>query len=73
MAVSNLDELRKLSGVELITAAGDYITNGEQKIKEARHLRDVAIAQLADEIGFAATARRVGMSLSSVRVIRGRT
>jgi len=69
---SKLDNIRKLRGIEQIKAASEYIADGEAKVGEARSIRDHAIATLAREIGLAETAKQVGLSVSSIKMIRGR-
>jgi hypothetical protein len=69
-----LDELRGVRGDEAIVRAADaYIANGKQKLHVALVLRDAAIQRLAEKHGPAATARKVGKSLSTIKQIRGRS
>lgn len=67
-----LEDLRKLvgRGEPLIVAATEVIAGAEAIIKEARILRDTEVAAMAKQLGPAEAARRTGLSLSSVRVIR---
>jgi len=69
----NLEQLRRLKpGPERIRAIGEYITQGEQKIAEARRLRDGDVRTLVAEHGPAEAARQSGLSLSSIKLIKGR-
>lgn len=69
-----LDELRTVRGDEEIVRAADaYITNGRHKLQEALSLRDAAVRRLAEKHGPSEAARRVGKSLSTIKLIRGRS
>jgi hypothetical protein len=66
-----LDELRTIQDrEERIRAASAYIEHGEEKLREARRIRDADVWDLAAEVGPAEAARRAGVSLSTVKVIR---
>jgi len=68
-----LDELRRITDPEKrIAATTAYIEYAEQKVREARLLRDDDIRALVKKHGPAEAARRSGMSLSTVKMIRGR-
>jgi hypothetical protein len=72
-APRNLDELRAIKDPqELIQAAHAYIEAGETKLSDARKLRDEAVRVLVKKHGLAETARRTGLSQSTVKMIRGR-
>lgn len=69
----NLDQLRKLKpGPERIRAIGEYISQGEEKIAEARRLRDDDVRTLVAKHGPAEAARQSRLSLSTVKLIKGR-
>jgi hypothetical protein len=68
-----LDQVRAVKDREArIHAATAYIEAGESKIQEARRLRDDDIRWLATRHGPAEAARRSGLSLSTVKAIKGR-
>ena len=68
-----LDELRRMKpGTDRIQAISDYIAQGEAKIADARRLRDTDVRTLAQEHGPAKAARMSGLSLSTVKLLRGR-
>lgn len=56
-----------------MAAAGALIEHHEDGLRGARRVRDDAIRALVTQHGPAETARRTGLSLSSVRVIKGRS
>lgn len=56
----------------LVQAVTDYISAGEQKIREARKLRDDAVRGLLALHSIAATARITGLNVATVRAIKGR-
>lgn len=60
-------------GPERIQAAGTYIGQREEAIQEARRIRDDDIRALIKAHGPAEAARRAGLSLSTVKLIRGRS
>lgn len=73
MTPSNLDGLRAMvPGVERLEAIAAYIAAGEEKIRDARGLRDADLRALAAEHGPAKTARMAGVSLSTVKLAVGR-
>jgi hypothetical protein len=68
-----LDDLRAIRNVEeRALAASVYIAAGEEKIRQARLQRDDDIRALVKLHGIAETARRVHLSVSSVKMARGR-
>ena len=68
-----LEQLRKLRpGPERIHAISEYIALGEEKISDARRLRDEDVRALVAEHGPAQAARLSGLSLSTVKLIKGR-
>jgi hypothetical protein len=68
-----LDELRRMKpGTDRVKAITEYIEQGEAKIADARKLRDADIRALAAEHGPAQAARMSGLSLSTVKLVRGR-
>lgn len=68
-----LEQLRKLRpGPERIRAISEYIALGEEKISDARKLRDEDVRTLIAEHGPAEAARMSGLSLSTVKLIKGR-
>lgn len=68
-----IDELRAVRDPEArVKAADAYIHNGTEKLKEARRLRDEAIRALVALHGPSEAARRAGVSLSTVKLIKGR-
>jgi hypothetical protein len=72
-APRNLDELRAIKDPEqLVHAATAYIKAGEQKLTDARTVRDKAIKALVKQHGLAETARRTGLSQSTVKIAKGR-
>lgn len=72
MTPRNLTELRDMpSGPERIAAADQYIAEREDAIKEARAIRNADVRALVAEHGPAAAARMTGLSLSTVKLVRG--
>lgn len=72
MTLRNLDALRALPpGVERVAAADAYIAEREEAIKDARAIRNADIRALIAEHGLAATARLTGLSLSTVKLVKG--
>lgn len=68
-----LDELLKMApGLARAEAIRAYIEAGEQKIREARRLRDADLRTLAAEHGPAKAARLTKVSLSTVKLAVGR-
>lgn len=67
-----MDVLRKLKGLAAVQGATAYIANGEEKVREARKFRDVALAALADEVGLVKASQQSGLSLSTVKIARGK-
>ena len=60
------------AGPGRIREVAAYIEQGEQKIGDARKLRDSDVRALVAEVGPAEAARQTGLSLSTVKLIRGR-
>jgi hypothetical protein len=58
--------------VERVHAAERYIARGLEKIREARALRDADLRALVAEHGASQTARLAGLSLSTVKLVKGR-
>jgi len=72
MTPRNLDALRAMPpGPERIAAADAYISEREDAIKEARAIRNADVRALVTEHGLATTARMTGLSLSTVKLVRG--
>lgn len=71
-APTTLDALKKLTGLAAVQGATAYIANGEEKVREARQFRDTALTTLADRVGLAKAAEQSGLSISTVRIARGR-
>lgn len=70
---STLNEaLTSADAQERAAAAGALIEHHEDGLRAARRVRDDAIREMVGDCGPAETARRTGLSLSSVRVIKGR-
>lgn len=68
-----LDELRKMApGLARAEAIRDYIAAGEDKLREARRLRDADLRALTAEHGPAKAARLARVSLSTVKLAIGR-
>lgn len=68
----NLTELRALPpGPERVAAADQYIAERKAAIEEARAIRNADIRDLVAEHGPAAAARMTGLSLSTVKLVRG--
>lgn len=68
-----LDELRAIADVAgRVKALNSYIENGEEKIRDARRLRDEGIRALVETYGPAEAARLAGVSLSTVKSVRRR-
>ena len=68
----NLDALRRMQpGPERIAAAGAYIAEREHAIEEARTIRNGDIRALVAELGPAKTARLTGLSLSTIKLVKG--
>lgn len=72
MTPRNLTELRAMPpGSDRVAAADAYIAERESAIKEARALRNADVRALVAEHGPAVTARMTGLSLSTVKLVRG--
>lgn len=72
MTPRTLAALRDLPpGPERIAAADAYISEREEAIREARAIRNADIRALVAEHGPAAAARMTGLSLSTVKLVRG--
>lgn len=70
---ATLDAVRAIRDpVERIAAATAYIERAEAKAAEARRLRDADVRALAAELGPSEAARRAHLSLSTVKLIKGR-
>lgn len=68
-----LDELRAIKDpAARVRAADQYIAMGEEKVREARRIRDNDLRALAEKHGPAQAARLSGRSLSTVKLARGR-
>lgn len=68
----NLDALRGMPpGPVRIAAADRYIAERETAIKDARAIRNADIRALVAEHGPAETARLTGLSLSTIKLVRG--
>lgn len=68
-----LANVRAVKDVEArIRAATAYIEAGEAKLREARRIRDQDVRALVANVGPAEAARRSGLSLSTVKTIKGR-
>jgi hypothetical protein len=73
MTPHTLDELRKMSpGSDRALAIAAYIKAGEQKLRDARKLRDDDLRALAAQHGPAKAARLAKVSLSTVKLAVGR-
>lgn len=73
MTQLNLHELKAMSpGLARAEAIGEYLAAGEQKLREARRLRDEDLRTLAAAHGPSEAARRSGVSLSTVKLAVGR-
>jgi hypothetical protein len=67
------DELRAIEDPEeRANAATAYIEAGEQKLTAARKERDKALKAMVKQHGLAETARRTGLSQSTVKIAKGR-
>lgn len=53
-------------------AIAEYIAGGEEKLREARRLRDEDFRALAAEHGPSKAARLAGVSLSTMKIAVGR-
>lgn len=72
-APRTLEEVRAVRDPEArIHAASAYIAAGEEKLREARRLRDADVRALIEQHGPAEAARRSHLSLSTVKTIKGR-
>jgi len=72
MTQHDLDALRALPpGPERIAAADAYIAECEEAVRQARTIRNGDIRVLVAEHGPAAVARMTGLSLSTVKLVRG--
>lgn len=68
-----LDTVRAIPDIEArIHATTAYIDAGDSQLKEARRMRDGDIRILIREHGPSEAARRSGLSLSTVKTIKGR-
>lgn len=68
----NLAQLRDMpAGPDRIAAAGEYIAEREGAIEEARKIRNADIRALVAEYGPSAAARMTGLSLSTVKLVKG--
>lgn len=69
----SLDEVRAIRDIEdRILAATAYIKRAEAKAAEARKLRDADVRALVAKHGPSEAARMAHLSLSTVKVIKGR-
>jgi hypothetical protein len=69
----SLDAVKSIRDREArIRAATEYIERAEAKAAEARHIRDTDVRALIEAHGPSEAARRSGLSLSTVRLIKGR-
>ena len=67
-----LDDLRGITDDEaLVAAAGAYLDRVRAAQREARALRNAAVARLVLEHGPSEAARRAGLSLTTVKALRG--
>ncbi len=72
MTPRTLKELRDLPpGPERIAAARAYIAERENAISEAMAIRNADIRALIAEKGLAEAARMTGLSLSTVKLVKG--
>lgn len=72
MTPRNLTELRDMPpGLERIAAADAYIAERLSAIDDARAIRNADLRALVAEHGPAATARMTGLSLSTVKLVKG--
>jgi hypothetical protein len=68
---ANLAALRAITDpADRALAAAGYILQREQAIEAARGIRDAAIAALLPEFGVTETARRTGVSVTTVKLVR---
>ncbi len=56
-------------GAARVEAISRYIKAGEEKIREARRLRDEDVRKLAGSLGPAETARQCGLGIHTVKAI----
>lgn len=70
-----IDQIRKMQpGAERVEAISRYIRTGEEKIREARRLRDSDVRELVKTLGPTKTAEAVGLGIHTVKAIaRGAT
>lgn len=59
-------------GMDRVQAINAYIASGEEKLREARKLRDEDLRVLAKRFGPSQAARSAGVSLSTVKLAVGR-
>lgn len=69
----SLDQVKSIRDREArIRAATEYIDHALAKATEARQVRDADVRALIEKYGPSEAARRSGLSLSTVRLIKGR-
>jgi hypothetical protein len=69
----DLDQVRNLPlREERIRAANAYIEQLETQVDEARHYRDREVRALIRQFGPSEAARRSDLSLSTIKLIKGR-
>lgn len=59
-------------GADRAAAIAEYLRAGEEKLREARKLRDEDLRVLAEKFGPSEAARRAKVSLSTVKLAVGR-
>jgi len=72
-APPTLAELRRVTDpAERAVAAGLYVEARQAAIREALGVRDAAIRELLPDLGATATARACKVSVSTVKLVRGK-
>lgn len=69
-APQTLDQLREMEpGPRRIDAISRYINQGEEKIRDARKLRDDDVRALVSEVGPTKAAEACGLGIHTVKAI----
>lgn len=65
-----LDQIRKMpSGVDRIEAIANYIKSGEDKIRQARDIRDSDVRDLVQKLGPTKVSKQTGLTIHTVKSI----
>jgi hypothetical protein len=72
--LSRLDQIRAISNADdRVGAAQQYVALHSEAVQEGLEVRDAAAREMIDAYGVTRTARQMGVSVSLVKQIRGRS